>query len=99
MIPCFNDGATLLDATSSLQRQEAHELVVVDDGSDAEETFHSRAAAEGRDARYPAAKCRTFSRTDGRCVGHVSPYVLPLDADDELAQDAVHASRMRSTAP
>jgi len=34
VIPCFNDGATLVDAVASAQSQERPaEIIVVDDGS------------------------------------------------------------------
>ena len=33
VIPCFNDGATLLATVRSLEGEEPHQVVVVDDGS------------------------------------------------------------------
>ncbi|HYI38491.1 MAG TPA: glycosyltransferase family A protein [Thermoleophilaceae bacterium] len=49
VIPCYNDGAFLLEALESLREQEPHELVVVDDGSFEPDTLEilERLAAEG----------------------------------------------------
>src|SRR5919197_2171613 len=38
VVPCYNDAATLPETLASLEQQERHELVVVDDGSDQLET-------------------------------------------------------------
>ena len=46
VVPCFNDGETLHDALASLEGQEPHELVVVDDGSDDPATIEVLAQAE-----------------------------------------------------
>lgn len=90
VVPCFNDGETLPDTLASLRAQEAHELVVVDDGSDAPQTLRylDELAAEG---------VRIVRRTNGglseaRMTGvdaTEAPYVLPLDADDALAPGAL----------
>lgn len=90
IVPCFNDGATLGEALASLEEQEAHELVVVDDGSDDPGTLAVlRALAEQgvrvvhqENAGLSAARMAGLAQT-------TAPYVFPLDADDELAAGAL----------
>lgn len=92
VIPCFNDGATLPTTLASLEEQEDHELVVVDDGSDDPATL----AALGEVAR---AGVRVVRRENGglsaaRMTGveaTSAPYVFPLDADDALVAGALTA--------
>jgi glycosyltransferase involved in cell wall biosynthesis len=90
VIPCFNDGATLRETLASLEAQEPHELVVVDDGSDEPETLTVLAALERDGTRVvhrengglSAARMTGVAATE-------APYVLPLDADDALAPGAL----------
>jgi glycosyltransferase involved in cell wall biosynthesis len=85
IIPCHNDGAFLPDAIASLRDQEQHELVVVDSASTDPETLTllsalERAGVQVERVREPgvcAARTRGLRST-------TAPYVLPLDADDEL---------------
>jgi glycosyltransferase involved in cell wall biosynthesis len=92
IIACFNDGATLPDAVASLEGQEPHELVVVDDGSDDPDTLQVLRELEGRGVRVlrqenqgPAA-----ARTAG-LHATTAPYVRLLDADDVDAPGAITA--------
>jgi glycosyltransferase involved in cell wall biosynthesis len=92
IIACFNDGATLSDAVASLEGQEPHELVVVDDGSDDPHTLEVLRGLEARGVRVlrqenqgPAA-----ARTAG-LHATTAPYVRLLDADDVDAPGALTA--------
>jgi glycosyltransferase involved in cell wall biosynthesis len=90
IVACFDDGATLEETLASLQSQESHELVVVDDGSTDPPTL---AAFE----RLRRAGVHVVTRPNGglsaaRMTGVAAtsaPYVLPLDADDRLAPGAL----------
>jgi glycosyltransferase involved in cell wall biosynthesis len=93
VIPCFNDGATLLDAVRSAQSQDRiAELVVVDDGSTDPHTLETFQALE-REA------VRVLHRPNGglgvaRMTGvHATnaDYVFCLDADDRLLEGALSA--------
>src|SRR5258708_664717 len=86
VIPCFNDGATVIEAVRSAQSQErVDELVVVDDGSTDAHTlavFRSLEAEDVRIVRRPngglgAARMTGVDATTG-------DYVFCLDADDRL---------------
>jgi glycosyltransferase involved in cell wall biosynthesis len=90
VVPCFNDGETLPEALASLREQEAHELVVVDDGSDQAETLRVLAALEHDGVRVVHRENGGLSAARMTGVGATAaPYVLPLDADDALAPGAL----------
>ena len=90
VVPCYNDAATLPETLASLEQQERHELVVVDDGSDQLETvavLDDLAAGGVQVIRQPnsgpsAARMAGVAATRAR-------YVLPLDADDVLTPGAL----------
>lgn len=93
VIPCFNDGATLVDAVRSAQTQDRiDELVVVDDGSTDEHTievFRSLKHEAVRVLRRPngglgAARMTGVLATDADCV-------FCLDADDRLLPGSLSA--------
>jgi glycosyltransferase involved in cell wall biosynthesis len=92
VVPCYDDGETLGDALRSLEGQEGHELVVVDDGSRDPETLRVLGDLERNgmhvvhqeNAGLSAARMAGVAATSAR-------YVLPLDADDALAPGAVSA--------
>lgn len=86
LMPCYNDGAYLREAFSSIEAQtwKNIEVIVVDDGSDDEMTVQTlhELEAEGRCRLYSqanqgpsAARNRAFSESVGE-------FILPLDADD-----------------
>jgi glycosyltransferase involved in cell wall biosynthesis len=86
VIPCFNDGATLGDALASLEGQEPHELVVVDDGSDDPATLRTLAELEQEGIRVVRRENGGLSAARMTGVEQTqAPYVFPLDADDALA--------------
>lgn len=92
IVPCFDDGETLPDALSSLEQQEPHELVVVDDGSTDAETL--RRLEELRGAGVVVVRQDNGGLSSARMRGvaeTTAPYVLPLDADDALAPGAIEA--------
>jgi len=93
LIPCFDDGATILEAIESVESQgESCEVVVIDDGSRDEPTLALLEELAGRGVRVlrqenagpGAARNRGLEATS-------APYVLALDADDRLPAGAVMA--------
>jgi glycosyltransferase involved in cell wall biosynthesis len=91
VIPCFNDGATVIEAVRSAQAQDRiDELVVVDDGStdaDTLEVFRSLQAEEvtvvhRANGGLGAARMTGVRATSG-------DYVFCLDADDRLLPGAL----------
>jgi glycosyltransferase involved in cell wall biosynthesis len=92
VVPCYNDGATLLETLASLKRQEQHELVVVDDGSTEPQTLRVLAELEAGGVHVVRQENRGLSAARMAGVAATSaPYVLPVDADDALAPGAVAA--------
>src|SRR5207248_2059881 len=86
VVPCFDDGETLVEAVASLEGQEAHELVVVDDGSSEPRTLDVLAELERGGVRVVHRPNGGLSAARMSGVeSTTAPYVLPLDADDALA--------------
>jgi glycosyltransferase involved in cell wall biosynthesis len=85
VIPCFNDGAFVCDALSSIEEREPVEIVIVNDGSSDPGTIEtlSRLAAEGVDVRHQPNRGLSAARMAGVAATSAS-YVFPLDADDEI---------------
>jgi glycosyltransferase involved in cell wall biosynthesis len=90
VVPCFDDGETLSTALASLEGQEPHELVVVDDGSSDPATLAVLEQVE-RDGvqvvRRPNGGLSAARMTGVEATS--APYVMPLDADDALAPGAL----------
>jgi glycosyltransferase involved in cell wall biosynthesis len=93
VIPCFNDGLTLLEAVRSAQAQERmDELVVVDDGSTDEATIELFRSLEAEGVRIVhrangglgAARMTGVTETSGE-------YIFCLDSDDRLLPGALSA--------
>jgi glycosyltransferase involved in cell wall biosynthesis len=90
IVPCFDDGATLEETLASLDEQEEHELVVVDDGSRDPGTLEVLRDVEASGVRVvrrengglSAARMTGLAATSAR-------YVFPLDADDLLGPRAL----------
>jgi glycosyltransferase involved in cell wall biosynthesis len=91
VVPCYNDGATLVEAVRSLQAEpRVSELVVVDDGSEDARTLEVFAALEAEgvavvhraNGGLGAARMTGVAVTDG-------DYVFCLDADDRLLPGAL----------
>ena len=90
VIPCYNDGLTLVDTVGSVRAQEESELVIVDDGSDDPQTESVLRELEAGGVRVvrqanggpAAARMAGVEATSAR-------YVFPLDADDKVAPGAL----------
>jgi glycosyltransferase involved in cell wall biosynthesis len=92
VIACFDDGATLGEAVASLDGEEAHELVVTDDGSTDGETLRVLAELQGAGVRVLRQENAGLSAARMTGVNATSaPYVFPLDADDVLLRGALAA--------
>jgi glycosyltransferase involved in cell wall biosynthesis len=92
VVPCFNDGATLPETLASLASQEAAEVVVVDDGSDDPATLAVLDEVERSGTRVLHRENSGQSAARMAGVGATSaPYVLAVDADDQLAPGALTA--------
>lgn len=86
LIPCYEDGALLLESVRSVQEDEPIEIVVVDDGSQGAETRLALDEVEGTGARVlrlPQNGGVVAARMAGLATID-APYVFPLDADDVL---------------
>jgi glycosyltransferase involved in cell wall biosynthesis len=90
IIPCFNDGATVVETVESARRQEPSEIVVVDDGSTDDATRRTMTELE-RDGVHvirqenrglAAARMAALAATSSR-------YVYPIDSDDVLVPNAL----------
>lgn len=90
VIPCYNDGTTLVDTVASLRSQEACELVVVNDGSVDPDTQTVLRELESEDVHVVHQQNQGLSAARMAGVRATSArYVLPLDADDGLAPGAL----------
>jgi len=93
VLPCFNDGALLLEALASLHEDEPLEIVVVDDASTDPATLEvlDGLRAEGtRVIRHPDNRHLSASRMTGLAATSAR-YVYPLDADDQAVPGALAA--------
>jgi peptidoglycan/xylan/chitin deacetylase (PgdA/CDA1 family) len=84
VVPCFNDGAYVLEALNSVREDEPMEAVVVDDASTDPQTLEvmDRLRAEGvRVVRHERNRGLSEARNTG-VRSTRAPYVYTLDADD-----------------
>jgi len=92
VIPCYNDGEFLRDAVGSLTGQEAHELVVVDDGSNDPLTVTVLRELESAGTRVLHQPNQGVSAARMAGVRATSAhYIFPLDGDDKVAPGALAA--------
>jgi glycosyltransferase involved in cell wall biosynthesis len=86
IVPCYNDGETLVETLDSLEEQEPLEIVVVDDGSTDEKTLAilDQLAARGLHVVHKSNGGPASARTAG-VEATSAAYVFPLDADDMAA--------------
>jgi glycosyltransferase involved in cell wall biosynthesis len=88
IIPCYNQGAYIQEAIDSVKAQTYAdwEIIIVNDGSDAEETLQQlvRLKEEGFQIMDIANSGVSAARNKGIAVAKGS-FVLPLDADDKIA--------------
>ena len=92
IIPCFDDGRFVPDALRSLEGQEPHEVVVVNDGSSDPGTLEILRALEQDGVRvvHQANAGLAAARNAGLAVTS-APFVFPLDADDRLTPGGLAA--------
>lgn len=90
VIPCHEDGATLLETVASLEGQESCEVVIVDDGSTDPETLRVLDELKAQGWRVVRQENLGLSAARMRGVAETSaPFVLPLDSDDALCPGGV----------
>jgi glycosyltransferase involved in cell wall biosynthesis len=91
IIPCFNDGETLGEAVASARAQTVKaQVIVVDDGSDDRRTIDAIAAVEAAGTTVVRQRNQGLSAARMAGVGASrAEYLLPLDADDRLADGAL----------
>jgi glycosyltransferase involved in cell wall biosynthesis len=88
VIPCFNHGLYLDEAVDSVLRQTCtdFEIVVVDDGSSDPYTVSLLASYDRPKTRVIRTENRGLSRARNTGIGSaLGRYILPLDADDRIA--------------
>lgn len=90
VVPCFNDGETLLETLDSLRREEPHELIVVDDGSSDPKTLavFTRIEREGIRVLHQPNRGLSAARMNG-VESTRSRFLLALDSDDKLCAGAL----------
>ena len=89
LVACHNDGPTLVETVASLRAEPAAELVIVDDGSNDEQTLAVLAVLEGEGVLvlYQANAGPASAWMAG--LGATSaPYVMPFSSDDILVSGA-----------
>jgi glycosyltransferase involved in cell wall biosynthesis len=96
IVTCFNDGELLVEAVRSALAQSggAPRIIVVDDGSTDAAT---RAAIDGLPPEVSVVRQPNAGVASARNTGlalAATPYVLTLDADDQLAPGALRALRL-----
>ena len=97
VVPCFNHGAFLVECLESILAQTVppHEVIVVDDGSTDAHTLSLLAEVDavGR-ARVVRQANQGPSAARNRGIGLAAcDLVLPVDADNRLAPNAIAAMR------
>ncbi len=92
IMPCYNDGAYIMEAVESVRNQSYPniELIIIDDGSDDEETLRALSVLEGQGIKLlhtdhvrPAA-----ARNAGIEVAN-GVYIMPVDSDDRIEYDYI----------
>jgi glycosyltransferase involved in cell wall biosynthesis len=91
VIPCFNQGETLIEAIASVERSpEELELVVVNDGSDEPATLDVLDALRARGyAIHDQANTGVAAARNAGVAHTRAAAVLPLDADNRLCPDFI----------
>jgi glycosyltransferase involved in cell wall biosynthesis len=91
VIPCFDDGTTIVETVRSVTTQEEPcELVVVNDGSTDPHTLQvlEELQREGHNVVHQRNRGTSAARMTGVWATS-APYVLPLDGDDALLPGAL----------
>lgn len=95
VIPCFDDGAFLLEAIASVETAVSvpYELIVVDDGSADELTVGTLACLRQAGYRILGKDHRGLAEARNRGISEArSSLYLPLDADNRLRPGFVEAA-------
>lgn len=87
IMPCYNDGIYIMEAIDSVKMQTYRdwELIIIDDGSDEEETI--RILSQIEDTRIKILHTDHLRPAGARNFGiqHAEgTYILPLDSDDKI---------------
>ncbi|MEJ2136585.1 MAG: glycosyltransferase family A protein, partial [Desulfofustis sp.] len=88
IIPCYNQGAFLSEAVESVRAQthENVEIIIVNDGSDDDETAGICSALEGPGIKVITTSNQGLAAARNKAIEEaVGTYILPLDADDKIA--------------
>jgi glycosyltransferase involved in cell wall biosynthesis len=87
IIPCYNQGRYLSEAIRSVEKQTYQDIetIVVDDGSDDEETIHILQDDYGPKTRILHTENQGLSAARNYGISQSNgTYILPLDADDMI---------------
>ena len=97
IIPCFNDGALLVQTLASINEPESVDVVVVDDHSTDAATLRLYPELEARGyrvLRHASNRGQGMARNTG-LAATTAPYVFNLDADDLLLPGVLTAMAAR----
>jgi glycosyltransferase involved in cell wall biosynthesis len=97
VVPCWNDGALMLETLGSLREEAGIEVLVVDDGSDQAETVEILEMVERagvRVLRQPENRGLSAARNLA-LETTTAPFFFPLDSDDLAIPGALNAMRER----
>ncbi|UNK18017.1 glycosyltransferase [Paenibacillus sp. N3/727] len=92
IMPCYNDGEYIEEAVASVfaQTYKNIELVIVDDGSDNEQTLSVLSRLSGPDIKLlKTNRARPAGARNTGITQATGKYILPLDADDIIEPDYV----------
>ena len=92
IIPCYNQGGYLTEAIRSVQQQTYQdiEIIVVDDGSDDQETLRTLKDDHGPKTRVLRTENQGLSAARNYGISEArGTYILPLDADDMIGDGYV----------
>lgn len=92
IIPCYNQGEYLHEAVASVRSQTFKdlEIIIVDDGSDDEQTASICKELEGPGIRVIRTANQGLAAARNNGIEYAAGnYVLPLDADDKIAPEYI----------
>ena len=92
IIPCYNQGAFLPEAVESVRAQtyENVEIIIVNDGSDDDETARICSALEGPGIKVITTSNQGLAAARNKAIEEAGgTYILPLDADDKIAPNYI----------
>ncbi|MBO2944783.1 glycosyltransferase [Paenibacillus sp. F411] len=92
IMPCFNDGEYIEEAIQSVfnQTYKDIELVIIDDGSDQEDTIKILDQLSGSNIKLVRSNRLRPAGARNKGITQASgKYILPLDADDKIDSDYI----------